>query len=129
MPQESSGVAHVSVVIAGRAYRMACEAGDEARIEALSARVDARIGELAAVFGAIDELRLTVMAAVSIADDLAAADRRLAGAQAEIAALRQKREAEKERAGAQEAEFAAAVAAIAERVENVVADLTPSLQA
>lgn len=122
MAEAGAGVTYVSVTIAGRAYRMACEAGDEARIEALAARVDARIGELAAAFGSIDDLRLTVMAAFSIADDLAASERRVAELQAELAA-------ERARAQAQEARFAAAVTAAAERVEAVTADLTPTVQA
>ncbi|MGV6871636.1 cell division protein ZapA [Pseudochelatococcus sp. B33] len=117
-----ASVAHVSVTIAGRTYRMACEAGDEARIVALAAKVDARIGELAAAFGTIDDLRLTVMAAFSIADDLAASERRVADLQAELAA-------EKARAGEQEARFAQAITAAAERVEAVTADLTPTVQA
>lgn len=119
---DRGGIAHVSVTIAGRAYRMACEPGDEGRIEALAARVDARIGELAAAFGAIDDLRLTVMAAFSIADDLAASERRVAEVQDELAA-------EKARAGEQEARLAAAVNAAAERVEAVTADLIPAVQA
>ncbi|MFC0217379.1 cell division protein ZapA [Pseudochelatococcus lubricantis] len=122
-------VTHVNVTIAGRPYRMACDAGDEARIVALAARVDARIGELASAFGTIDDLRLTVMAAFSIADDLASADRRLAEREAEIAQLQEQLATEKERAGAQEAQIAAAVNAVAERVENITADLTPTVQA
>lgn len=124
-----AGIAHVSVTIAGRAYRMACEAGDEARIAALAARVDERIGELASAFGAIDELRLTVMAAFSIADDLAAAERRIAERDAALAGLRDALAAEKAAAGAREAQFAEAIAAAAERVENITADLTPAVRA
>ncbi len=119
---EANGVTHVSVTIAGRAFRMACETGDEARIEALARKVDARIAELGSAFGAIDDLRLTVMAAFSIADDLAHGERRIAVLEAELAA-------EKARAADDAARLAEAVNAVAERIEAITEDLTPTLQA
>lgn len=122
MSEESGRVAHVSVTIAGRAYRMACEPGDEARIGALADKVDKRIGELASAFGSMDELRLTVMAAFSIADDLAAAQQRVDALQDELAA-------QKALIDQQEARFAESIDALAERVEAVTADLTPAVQA
>ncbi|MBB3809061.1 cell division protein ZapA [Pseudochelatococcus contaminans] len=121
-PAGRESVGQVSVIIAGRPFRMACEAGDEARIEALAARVDARIAELAGFFGSMDDLRLTVMAAFSIADDLAASERRVAVLQAELAA-------EKAQAKEQEARIANVVIAAAERIEALTAELTPTVQA
>lgn len=122
-------VAHVSVSIAGRSYRMACEAGDEARIEELAAKVDMRIGELREAFGAIDDLRLTVMAAFSMADDLAETERRFAAQEEALNALRAQLAEEKARADSQEAQFAQAINDAAERVENITSDLTPTVQA
>ncbi|QLP97432.1 MAG: cell division protein ZapA [Rhodoblastus sp.] len=81
-------MAHVSVTIAGRAYRMACADGEEPHLEELARQVDAKIAEMRAGFGEIGDQRLIVMAAVTIADELHEARRRFASQEQEIAALR-----------------------------------------
>jgi cell division protein ZapA len=87
-------MAQVSVTIDGRKYRLACNEGEEARLETLAGLVDGKIGEMRAAFGEIGDQRLIVMAAISIADNLteardeAAAERgRLAGAEARAEAV------------------------------------------
>src|SRR5271165_6188563 len=67
------GMAQVSVTIDGRKYRLACNEGEEQRLESLAGLIDARIGELRASFGEIGDQRLVVMAALTIADNLAEA--------------------------------------------------------
>lgn len=76
----------VSVSIAGRIYRMACDEGEEPHLHALALRLDGRIGELRGQFGEIGDQRITVMAALTMADDLAEAERRIAQLQADLAA-------------------------------------------
>lgn len=115
-------VVHVNVSIAGRNYRMACEAGDEQRIEGLAAKVDTRIAELGTAFGSMDDLRLTVMAAFSLADDLAEAERSLAEQKAKFVAMQ-------EQLASQEQQVVDAISAATERIENITSDLTPTLQA
>ena len=56
---------------------MACGAGEEAHLEALAAQIDSRIGELRGAFGEIGDQRLTVMAAITIADELSESRRRI----------------------------------------------------
>ena len=70
-------MAHVNVTIAGRAFRMACGPGEEDRLETLAAQVDAKITEMRAAFGEIGDQRLTVMAAITIADELSESRRRI----------------------------------------------------
>lgn len=118
----NTSIVHVGVSIAGRNYRMACEAGDEKRIEGLAARVDARIAELATAFGAIDDLRLTVMAAFSLADDLAMAEQSLVEQREKLAEV-------KDQLASQEKQVMEALSTAAERIENITSDLTPTLQA
>jgi cell division protein ZapA len=60
----------VTVKIRDRAYRFSCADGEEARLEALGAYVDGKIGELVAQFGRIGDERLMVMAALMLADEL-----------------------------------------------------------
>ncbi len=66
-------MAQVSVTIDGRKYRLACNEGEEQRLESLAGVIDDRIGELRASFGEIGDQRLVVMAALTIADGLAEA--------------------------------------------------------
>jgi cell division protein ZapA len=81
-------MAQISVVIAGRAFRMACEDGQEARLTELAATLDSRITELRGSFGEIGDQRLTVMAALSLADERADALGRIAALEEEIARMR-----------------------------------------
>jgi cell division protein ZapA len=64
---------HVSVTINGRAYSVACEAGQEARIERLALEVDERVQGFVRQVGQAGEARLLVLAALVIADELAEA--------------------------------------------------------
>lgn len=110
-------MAQAVVTIAGRTYRMNCDEGEEAHIEELARLVDSKIDELRGAFGEIGDQRITVMAALTIADDLAAARKKLA---TEAEATAQAREdADQARLRLEEcAEWAAAALdAAAEQVE------------
>src|SRR4051794_26901348 len=78
----------VTVTIAGRSYRMACGEGEETHLEGLAALYDGKIQEMRGSFGEIGDMRLHVMAALTLADDLAETRRRMAALEEEIAALR-----------------------------------------
>jgi len=62
-------MAQLSVTIGGRTYRLACNPGEEARLEALAQGLDRKIQEMREAFGEIGDQRLTVMAALTFADD------------------------------------------------------------
>ena len=66
-------MAQVSVTIDGRKYRLACNEGEEARLKSLAGMIDEKIGEMRATFGEIGDQRLVIMAALTIADNLAEA--------------------------------------------------------
>ena len=59
---------HVNVTINGRQYRMACEHGQENRLLRLAESLEARIASLRSKFGELGAQRLTVMAALMVAD-------------------------------------------------------------
>jgi len=84
-------MAQVSVTIDGRKYRLACNEGEEARLESLAGMIDEKIGEMRATFGEIGDQRLVIMAALTIADNLAEA-------RDEAAAERKRFEAAEQRA-------------------------------
>lgn len=81
-------MAQVNVRIGGRLYRMACADGEEEHLSGLAARLDAKIDELRGSFGEIGDTRITVMAALTIADQLGEAERRVAALEAENDRLR-----------------------------------------
>src|SRR5215210_381195 len=70
-------MSHVNVLIGGRQYRMACEDGQESHLQELARGFDERVAQLRGNFGEIGDLRLTVMAALMLADELAEAQRKL----------------------------------------------------
>jgi cell division protein ZapA len=109
-------MAQVNVTINGRAYRMACDDGEEAHLTSLAERLDRSIERLRARFGEIGDQRLTVMAAITLADQQAEAERAVADMRAEIAGLEEMRSALIERHRREQEAVAEAVAAMAERV-------------
>jgi cell division protein ZapA len=104
---------HVSVTIDNRKYRLACDEGEEARVESLAGMMDGKIGELRAAVGEIGDLRLVVMAALTIADNLMEA-------RDEAAAERKRTEAALARAAA----VASGLDELGSRLESVAARLT-----
>jgi cell division protein ZapA len=120
-------MAHVSVTINGRQYRMACEDGQENHLIWLSGDLDRRIGQLRAQFGEIGDMRLTMMAALTVGDELVEAGKRLRRLEEELAALQDARAVATERAQATQAAVAAALNSAAERIERVVKGLNRGL--
>lgn len=116
-------MAHVSVTIAGRVYRMACADGEEPHLEALARQVDARIAELRAGFGEIGDQRLIVMSAVMFADELHETKRRLASQEQEIAALRKAALENRARADQRLTTLAAALDETAARIEAAAGEI------
>ncbi len=116
-------MAQVNVPIAGRTYRIACNDGEEEHLRGLASRLDGKIEELRGVFGEIGDARITVMAAITMTDELSEAERRIAALENEIELLR----GGQARYDAQAAAMADAVAetldAAAARVERIAQGL------
>lgn len=83
-------MAQVTVTIAKHVYRVACGDGEEAHLQGLARQVDQRIEKLKRDFGEIGDQRLTIMAAITIADELVEAKRRIAELDVEILNLNAK---------------------------------------
>ena len=116
-------MAHVNVTIAGRAFRMACGAGEEERLEALAVQVDAKITEMRSAFGEIGDQRLTVMAAITFADDLTEMRKQVATLTDEMAIIRGEQEKIGAQVDAQTFNLARAVDAAAERIEDITQNM------
>ena len=93
-----SSVSQVNVTINGRQFRMACEDGQEGHLQQLARELDERIVALRGQFGEIGDARLTVMAALMVADELAEAGKKLKRLEADLAALQDARGAAADRA-------------------------------
>jgi cell division protein ZapA len=112
-------MSQVTVTINGRQFRMACEDGQESHLLRLAQDLDQRIERLRGTFGEIGDTRLTVMAALTVADEFADTSGRLRRLEEDMAGLQDARAATAERAEATQAAVAAALNAAAERIEQV----------
>jgi cell division protein ZapA len=117
-------MAQLNLQIAGHDYRLACEDGEEAHLRTLVQRLDRQLTDLKKSFGEIGESRLTVMAAITLTDELEEARRNSKDMESELAILRvQARPAEDKMAEAEDI-IAEAFTAAAERIERLTASLS-----
>ena len=120
-------MSQVSVTINGRQFRMACEDGQEGHLMNLARELDNRIDKLRSKFGEIGDTRLTVMAAITVADELSEAGQRIRQLEDELAALQNAQVAMSDRNKAAQATIAAALSKAAERVENITRALNATV--
>jgi len=116
----------VNVTISGKTFRMACDDGQEEHLAALGQRLSDTIEYLREQFGEIGDQRLTVMAAITMADQYAETERRLHQVEGEIAGLEEARAALAERQEMAEADLARVIEVLANRLEAVAARLSGS---
>lgn len=114
----------VNVTINGKVYRLACDEGQEDHLKALAAELDGHVEAFKGTFGEIGDGRLTVMAALTIADQLHDVRRRLKLLDAEIEAARRERAEAVDRLERSQETAAEALTVAAERVERLAASLT-----
>ena len=124
--EPDAAMAQVSVSINGRQFRMACEDGQEAHLMSLARELDGRIEGLRAKFGEIGDTRLTVMAALTIADELGEIGQRIARLEAELAAAQDAHAATADRNRSVQAAIAVAMTSAAERIESIAKKLNHS---
>ena len=105
-------MAQVTVTIDGKAYRMACEEGQEEHLMGLAQNFDQYVGHLKRQFGEIGDLRVTVMASIMIMDELHEANRQRVALEAELESLRKNRDG---------------AVAVAERNDEAVASMLTEL--
>jgi cell division protein ZapA len=115
----------VNVVINGRQFRMACEDGEEDHLMTLAKELDGRISGLRSQFGEIGDARLTVMAALMVADELSEATKRFRQLEDELAAMHDARLTAARRDQATHVALVAAFNSAAERIEEIARKLVP----
>ena len=112
-------MAQVTVTIDGKAYRMACDEGQEEHLTDLAGRFDRYVTHLKGQFGEIGDQRLTVMAGIMVMDELSELQRRVMGLESEIATLRKTRDDALVKADKNDAALTGALAGLAERMERL----------
>jgi cell division protein ZapA len=119
----------VNVTINGRQFRMACEDGQEEHLKRLARELDGRIEALRGKFGEIGDTRLTVMAALTIADELGEMASRLRRLEDELMAVQDAQVASTDRHQTGQAAAAALLNAAAGRIESVTKKLNATVGA
>ena len=107
----------VTLTINRRAYKVACDDGQEDHLRSLGRLVEERVGELVESMGQIGDQRLLLMASLLFADDANGTRDALKAAQDKADALSAGKKAEDEAAGAIE-DLAAKIEALAGAIEK-----------
>jgi cell division protein ZapA len=120
-------MAAISTTINGRQFRLACEDGQEEHLEKLAQNLDQRIVELRKKFGEIGDIRLTVMASLTVADELAESMKRIRRLEEELVAMQDARVATSDRTKEASDAVAHAFNSAAERLESITKKLNATL--
>lgn len=116
-------MAQVTVTIDGKAYRMACDEGQEEHLMSLAQRFDRYVSHLKDSFGEIGDQRLTVMAGIMVMDELTELQKRIKGMESEVQTLRKTRDEALLKADKNDAALTGALSALAQRMEDLAATL------
>lgn len=117
-------MAQVTVTVADKAYRMACDEGQEEHLIDLGQRFDSYVTHLKDSFGEIGDQRITVMASIMVMDELVELQKRMQGLETEIATLRKTRDDALLKVDKNDSALTGAMAELAERIEAVAAKLS-----
>ena len=120
-------MAQINSTIAGRQFRLACEDGQEEHLQELAKDIDQRIISLRRKFGEIGDTRLTVMAALMVADELAEMVQKMHRLEEDIASLQDARLVASDRARAASDAVIGAFNSAAERIEGITRKLNQTV--
>ncbi len=116
-------MAQVTVTIDGKAYRMACEEGQEGHLADLADRFDQYVMHLKGQFGEIGDLRITVMAGIMIMDELSELGRKVASLEGQVDALKSNSAGSLEIQQRNEQAMVSAIGDLTARLEGMAAKL------
>ncbi|WP_299816378.1 cell division protein ZapA [uncultured Roseibium sp.] len=121
-------MAQITVTINGKAFRMACDDGEEDRLMGLAKRFDGWITELRGAFGEIGDQRLTVMAGIMATDQLSELERKIAGLEEDLDEARRQQVDALDNMSQNEQELSRSVNTAAARIESLADSLSKSLR-
>jgi cell division protein ZapA len=111
-------------MIDGKAYRMACDPGQEEHLNELATKFDRYVSHLKGSFGEIGDLRLTVMAGIMVMDELVELQKRVTGLETEMESLRRTRDEALVKADSADSHTMEQLAMLASRIEGVAAKMS-----
>ena len=117
-------MAQVTVTIDGKAYRMACDEGQEEHLIDLAERFDRYVSHLKDSFGEIGDQRLTVMAGIMVMDELSELQKRVKGMESEVLTLRKTRDDALIKADKNDAALTGARSGRAQRMDGLAEKLS-----
>lgn len=117
----------VNVTINGRQFRMGCADGEEEHLAGLAKGFDDRINEMRSKFGQVGDDRLTIMAALTIADELAEMMTRMQVLEREVATLKDARVTDAKQHHAANTTVASALNSAADRIEDLAKKLNQTV--
>ncbi|MGU3399594.1 cell division protein ZapA [Brucellaceae bacterium D45D] len=118
-------MATVTVTIDGKAYRMACDEGQEEHLSGLADRFDQYVTHLKSSFGEIGDLRLTVMAGIMVMDEFSETQKRIKALENEVEALSRSRDEALARGESNDAALTGVLGDVATRLEQVASRIAP----
>ena len=116
-------MAQVTVNIDGKAYRLACEEGQEEHLSDLAGRFDRYVSHLKSQFGEIGDLRLTVMSGIMVMDELHEVQSKLRGLEAEVETLKKTRDNALSKVEKTDSDLAHAIQEVTGRIEAIAEKL------
>ncbi|TCD15457.1 cell division protein ZapA [Oricola cellulosilytica] len=116
-------MSQVTVTIDGKAYRLACDPGQEEHLQDLAARLDRYVNHLKGSFGEIGDQRLTVMAGIMVMDELVEMQKRVKGLEAEMESLRRTRDEALQKADSADTLLMTRLSEVAGQIESVAAKI------
>jgi len=117
-------MAKVSLNINGRKYALGCDDGEEERLRRLGEKLDERVQMLADQFGQIGDIRLLVMAGITLTDELDDAQNSLEAEAEKLAAnIKKDSEAALRHASKSNRDATSGLLSAAERIEALAAKL------
>ncbi len=116
-------MAQVTVTIDGKAYRMACEEGQENHLSELADKFDRYVSHLKTQFGEIGDLRITIMAGIMVMDELSDVGRRLAKVEGELNRINQNRDDDRAATARTEEMLAAMLEELTARIQGIATRL------
>lgn len=117
-------MSQVTVSIDDKAYRMACDPGQEEHLQQLATRFDQYVRHLKDSFGEIGDQRITVMAGIMVMDEFAELEKRIKGLELEIELLRRTRDEALERADNADLHLMERLSAVAGKIEAVAGKMS-----
>jgi len=112
-------VSKVTISLNGRAFTIGCEEGQQAYLRELASHLDGHVRDLAGKVGQIGDVRLLLMAALIVADEMREARGKTEALEEEIIDLKGRLSQTEARRRSDRARAAELIVAAAERLESM----------